>query len=148
ADETRGVRLPRLLLQPLVENAVKHGALRRHEGGEIAVRTALTAAHTVTCVVEDNGPGPAAPRDGAIGLALVTRRLAVELDGKAAFRLERAGDRTRSIVELPAEGARGGGAAWSSRTGGSRATTSSSCCRRQAAPRWSPRSAASTTRAR
>ena len=33
---TRGGPLPRLLLQPLLENAVKHGALRRREGGQVA----------------------------------------------------------------------------------------------------------------
>jgi len=32
------VRIPRLLLQPLLENAVHHGALRRREGGEVSVR--------------------------------------------------------------------------------------------------------------
>ena len=102
ADATRGVRLPRLLLQPLVENAIKHGALRRREGGEVVVRTSLTD-HMMTCVIEDNGPGPSEPRDGSLGLTLVTRRLALELGDRAAFRLERAGELTRSIVELPAE---------------------------------------------
>jgi signal transduction histidine kinase len=105
ADGTSAVRLPRLLLQPLVENAVKHRALRRRDGGEIAVRTAITDDGTVTCVVEDDGPGPEAAREGALGLSLVTQRLAVELGGRAAFRLERVDGRTRSIVELPAEAA-------------------------------------------
>ena len=100
ADATRDVKLPRLLLQPLVENAIKHGALRRRDGGEVAVRTELAADRKVTCVVEDNGPGPSEPRDGALGLTLVTRRLELELPGRAAFRLERTDGRTRSIVEL------------------------------------------------
>lgn len=101
AEATRGVRIPRLLLQPLVENAVKHGALRRSEGGEVSVRTQL-ASGSLTCVVEDNGPGVArGARDGALGLALVTRRLALAYAGAAAFRLESAGGHTRSIVEIP-----------------------------------------------
>lgn len=100
AAATRGVRVPRLLLQPLVENAIQHGALRRRDGGEVAVRTTL-AADRVTCIVEDNGPGPTTPRDGALGLSLVERRLALELAGAGVLRLERAGELTRSIVELP-----------------------------------------------
>jgi LytS/YehU family sensor histidine kinase len=104
ADDTRSVRVPRLLLQPLLENAVKHGALRRREGGEVAVR-ATRSDGRVTCVVEDNGPGPAARerRNGGLGLQLVTRRLALEYAGGAAFRLEVEGGRTRSIVDLPGE---------------------------------------------
>jgi LytS/YehU family sensor histidine kinase len=105
AEETLGVRVPRLLLQPLLENAVKHGALRRREGGEVAVRATLDASRggRLTCVVEDNGPGPAAgkAREGALGLEIVTRRLALEYAGAAAFRLEAGEGRTRSIVELP-----------------------------------------------
>jgi signal transduction histidine kinase len=100
AEATRHVRVPRLLLQPLVENAIQHGALRRREGGEVSVRTEYTTDH-VTCVIEDNGPGLSEPRDGALGISLVERRLALELAGKGAFRLERVADMTRSIVEIP-----------------------------------------------
>jgi signal transduction histidine kinase len=109
ADATRGVNVPRLLLQPLVENAVKHGALRRREGaGEVVVTTSVDAERRVQCVVEDNGPGPSAKgaRPGALGIQLVTRRLALRYAGAAAFRLETENGRTRSIVELPAELAR------------------------------------------
>ncbi|HEX8796033.1 MAG TPA: histidine kinase [Polyangiaceae bacterium] len=105
-EATRDVLVPRLLLQPLVENAVKHGALRRLEGGEVAIRTRLDPGARVTCVVEDNGPGPqeSKRRSGALGLDLVTRRLALEYGGAATFRLERDRDegRTRSVVDFPA----------------------------------------------
>ena len=106
APSTRDARIPRLLLQPLLENAVTHGALRRRDG-EVSVRATLERER-VTCVIEDNGPGPDArgPRTGARGLELVTRRLALRYAGAAAFRLEAEGGRTRSIVELPAEVAR------------------------------------------
>jgi signal transduction histidine kinase len=106
-EGTRDVLVPRLLLQPLVENAVKHGALRRPEGGEVAVCTRLDpgGGGRVTCVVEDNGPGlrTGNTRSGALGLDLVKRRLALEYGHAAAFRLERRDDRTRSVVDLPAE---------------------------------------------
>jgi hypothetical protein len=108
AEATRRIRVPRLLLQPLVENAVQHGALRRTSGGEVAITTALEpdGVRRMICVVEDNGPGPAvrAPRPGALGLDLVSRRLALNYAGAASFRLERVGEHTRSVVELPADG--------------------------------------------
>jgi len=106
ADVTRSVRIPRLLLQPLLENAVKHGALRCAEGGVVAVRTLLEPGFParVRCIVEDNGPGPSpARRPGARGIELVTRRLTLKYAGAATFRLESAHGQTLSIVEVPVE---------------------------------------------
>jgi hypothetical protein len=105
-DETRAVKVPRLLLQPLLENAVKHGALRRRGGGEVIVTARIDGSEPrVRCVVEDNGPGPGerGARPGAMGIQLVTRRLALRYAGAASFRLEATGYRTRSIVEFPVE---------------------------------------------
>ena len=109
ADGARLVRVPRLLLQPLLENAVKHGALRRRGGGEVSVSTCIedepSSGPRVRCVVEDNGPGPGdrAARPGAKGIELVTRRLALKYEGAARFRPEADGGYTRSIVEIPLE---------------------------------------------
>jgi signal transduction histidine kinase len=96
--------LPRLLLQPLVENAVKHGALRRQDGaGEVAIRASRRADGALVCVVEDNGPGfpDSGVREGAFGLRAVRRRLALEAP-RATFRLESTPGFTRSIVEIAA----------------------------------------------
>ncbi len=109
ADDTRRVLLPRLLLQPLVENAVKHGALRRNGGGEVNVRTRWEAdGATLVCLVEDNGPG--APqgdvRPGAFGLRAIVRRVELKYPG-AFVGLETlegasgAASGTRARVEIP-----------------------------------------------
>ena len=102
-EATRGIRIPRLLLQPLVENAVVHGALRRSEGGIVAVRTTLSTR--LLCIVEDNGPGLAAAsrRPGGRGIDLVTRRLALQYGDAAEFRLDIEDGRTRSVVAIPVE---------------------------------------------
>ena len=76
----RDFSLPTLTVQPIVENAVRHGATMNEDGGMVTVRAVRTedgAAVTVT----DNGPGfdPDAPlSDGRshIGLANVRKRLA------------------------------------------------------------------------
>ena len=94
--------VPRLLLQPLVENAVKHGALRRRGQGVVTVRCAMNGSHRVVCTVEDNGPGlpDAEPRQGAFGLRSVRRRLELKFPD-AVLRMESSTSGTRSIVELP-----------------------------------------------
>jgi len=100
--ESRNVLLPRLLLQPLVENAVKHGALRRAGGGRVTVRSSVEG-ELMTCVVEDNGPGFAghSVRSGAFGLKSVRRRLELRYPARAHLVLESSADGTRSIVQVP-----------------------------------------------
>jgi LytS/YehU family sensor histidine kinase len=102
APEVQQAMLPRLLLQPLVENAVKHGALRRGDGaGEVVVSASLRDDGALVCVVEDNGPGmqDADVRAGAFGLQAVRRRLALE-SSRASLRFESSSQGTRSIVEI------------------------------------------------
>jgi signal transduction histidine kinase len=103
-DGTSRALLPRLLLQPLVENAVKHGALMRAGGGQITVRTERSGPKLV-CTIEDNGPGvpDKATRPGAFGLVSVRRRLELRYSDAATVRLESSAGRTRSVVELPLE---------------------------------------------
>jgi signal transduction histidine kinase len=101
ANDCQQAMLPRLLLQPLVENAVKHGALRRGDGaGEVTVRASRVNG-LLTCVVEDNGPGmpDADVRAGAFGLQAVRRRLELEAK-RASLRFESSSAGTRSIVEI------------------------------------------------
>jgi signal transduction histidine kinase len=102
APDCRKAMLPRLLLQPLVENAVKHGALRRADrGGEVVVRVSTKGDGALLCIIEDNGPGmgDSDVRAGAFGLQAVKRRLELETPN-ASLRLESSGEGTRSIVEI------------------------------------------------
>ncbi len=97
ATDTRNVLLPRLLLQPLVENAVKHGALQRSGDGKVAVRTRWVGGEMFECAVEDNGPGAPAGqvRPGAFGLRAVTRRVELKYPG-ARVSLETIADGSRA----------------------------------------------------
>jgi sensor histidine kinase YesM len=100
APDVLSTPVPKLLLQPLVENAVLHGALSRDGGGEVRVR-AQRADGLVAIAIEDNGPGLDAspPRSGALGLHIVRRRLELECPG-ARFTLQSTSRGTRSLVEL------------------------------------------------
>jgi signal transduction histidine kinase len=76
-------RVPWLVLQPLVENALEHGAGGRRGGVHVRVRAAAADASLVVEVCDD-GPGPGGGSRGTgIGLANTRRRLA-RLHGSAA----------------------------------------------------------------
>lgn len=71
-------RVPLLLLQPLVENAITHGTARQTGQGHLAIRARRTGDR-LTLTVEDNGPGfDGAPADAlgrGVGLTNVAERL-------------------------------------------------------------------------
>ena len=93
--------VPNLVLQPLVENAVRHGIAPRASGGRIEVRAASVQG-TLTVEVTDDGPGAAAIREG-VGISNTRARLE-QLYGAAAH-LELAnipGGGFRARLELPA----------------------------------------------
>lgn len=72
----RDVRVPALLLQPLVENAIRHGLEPALEGGEVRV-TVRRDGDTVLIRVSDTGVGIAdlSRAHGGFGLASVRQRL-------------------------------------------------------------------------
>jgi LytS/YehU family sensor histidine kinase len=77
-DEALECALPALTLQPLVENAVRHGLAPRAAGGTVRVGARVTDADTLVVEVEDDGAGcDAAAAEGAagVGIAVVRRRL-------------------------------------------------------------------------
>lgn len=76
-EELRRARVPSLLLQPIVENAVKHGIAQRVQGGCIAIEAARANGALTVCVRND---GPGFPVDWekeqrGIGLENVRERL-------------------------------------------------------------------------
>jgi two-component system LytT family sensor kinase len=69
--------VPGLILQPIVENAVKHGIAKRMQGGAIEI-SAARANEKLSLNVYNDGPGLPADWEGkrdAIGLANVRERL-------------------------------------------------------------------------
>jgi two-component system LytT family sensor kinase len=102
-------RVPTLLLQPLIENALKHGLGPKREGGTLSVmaRRTLTGFEIV---VSDDGVGLQSGRQesrepGAhVGLRNVRNRLQTAYEGRATFTLSpRAGGGTDATVVINKE---------------------------------------------
>ena len=87
------VPVPFFILQPLVENAIRHGIAPRAAGGTLDIR-AQVAGDDLVIRVSDDGPGAdaAATRGAASGLGLKTlrRRLDARYGGRATFAIETA----------------------------------------------------------
>jgi len=103
-ERLRSSRIPPMILQPLVENAVKHGIGSKLEGGEIRI-TCVEDGNRLSLSVEDTGMGlhNASRHSGAgIGLSNVRERLQHVYGGDATLRLEEnLPSGTRVVVGLP-----------------------------------------------
>jgi two-component system sensor histidine kinase AlgZ len=78
-------KLPPLLLQPLVENAVKHGVEPSASGAQLKIST-LKRGSTVVIKVTNSTPSGAGERGHGLALANVRERLALLHDVEAKFR--------------------------------------------------------------
>ncbi|MCE9628051.1 MAG: histidine kinase [Candidatus Eisenbacteria bacterium] len=95
-------RVPPLLLQPLVENAIKHGIQDLIEGGAVRIEARLDDG-ALRVVVENPVDVDAPARRGeGVGLDNVRRRLAAFGARDANLRSERKGDRFRVTLIMPA----------------------------------------------
>lgn len=83
------MQVPSLLLQPLVENAIKHGLAERVTGGEVRVRAARSDG-ALSLSVYNDGPDFAADwesNSAGVGLANLRTRLRIMYGGDADLRV-------------------------------------------------------------
>lgn len=92
-------RVPRLLLQPLVENAIRHAISRRTEPGRVTV-AARRLAGCMLIEVRDDGAGLAAHSVDGIGLANTRERLLALYGDGHSFQLLRSDDGTQTIARI------------------------------------------------
>jgi two-component system LytT family sensor kinase len=100
APDIGNQEIPSLILQPLVENALKHGLAPRPGPGHLWI-SAHADGEQVLLRVEDDGIGPGTAPAG-LGLTNVAERLATLYQDRAAVKLEpRPGGGTRVTIRLP-----------------------------------------------
>lgn len=101
-DELQSFALPPMLIQPLVENAIKHGVEPKIEGGEILLK-AIKVGDVVAIEVADTGLGFKNSTSNGIGLKNVRERLDKLYDGKATLTIEdNVPSGTKITIRIPA----------------------------------------------
>jgi len=106
---TLEVLVPSILLQPLIENSIKHGLEPRIHGGTVTLRSRLEGDRVLIEVADDgvgmgNRPASTLPRTGAgIGMKNVQERLDVLYGNQARFSVvSNPGRGTLVSIEIPA----------------------------------------------
>lgn len=100
-DELLATPVPRLSIQPLVDNAVRHGLWPSGRPGQLTIRAARDGAGRVAIAVVDDGAGPGAGPER--GLATIRARLARLHGAQAELRLAAAvGGGARAELVVPA----------------------------------------------
>jgi two-component system, LytTR family, sensor kinase len=105
-EHTLDVIVPSMILQPLVENSIKHGLSRKVGGGRITIATLVRDGHTIIEVIDD-GLGMSEERlehavGGGIGLSNVNERLRTIYGANYQLKLTSVpGKGTRASVGIP-----------------------------------------------
>lgn len=84
--QIRDFHIPPLSLQPLVENAVRHGILRKKEGGTITIRTSESDEYAVVTIADD-------------GIGMENAKKSPNLGDHAHIGIENVRSRIRAMVE-------------------------------------------------
>ncbi len=102
-----GFRIPALTLQPIVENAVRYGVMKKESGGTVIIST-REEAEAFCLTVQDDGVGfdPAAPKEDGrthIGITNVRDRLAAMCGGSLTI-ASVPGKGTAAVIRIPKGG--------------------------------------------
>lgn len=95
--------LPPMILQPLVENAVKHGVGQLLEGGVVRVRAERAGSQLKLRVENDTDPDAGTKAGGGVGLANVRERLLAAYGIEASVHAARVDNTFRVDLVLPAD---------------------------------------------
>src|SRR5690606_10974299 len=98
-----GARLPRLTIQPLLENAIYHGIEPLPAGGEVAVRGHVDGGQLVITLSNPIDPEAAARPGNRHALDNLRERVALAYGGRGAVETEHEERRFRVTVRLPLE---------------------------------------------
>jgi len=98
--ETLFAAVPHFILQPLVENAFRHGLAKKMENGKIGIEAMKMQTH-LKLRIWDNGPGAALPIQEGIGLGNTRNRLKQLYGDEHIFAPESSSNGFSVVVQIP-----------------------------------------------
>lgn len=102
ADDLLNALLPTFSLQPIVENAIKHGIAQTLDGGNITVSAHLNDDHIILSVEDDAGLYQPKPNSDGLGMNLVNKRIKVRYGEQYGISVNYQTDAfTKIILDLP-----------------------------------------------
>jgi LytS/YehU family sensor histidine kinase len=104
APDAEGVLVPALMLQPLVENAVRHGIATCLDGGVVEVLARIAGDVAVVTITNPRDPDAGPTRGTGFGLDIARRRLAASFGNAAAVVVEPGPKSFRVTLTVPSEG--------------------------------------------
>ncbi len=103
-DALSGQQLPAFTLQPIVENAIKHGTSQLLEVGEITLRASRQGQHLVLDIEDNAGLYQPTAQASGLGMSLVDKRLKMRFGDECGIAVTCEADRfTRVTLRLPLE---------------------------------------------
>ncbi|MEM1144101.1 MAG: histidine kinase [Pseudomonadota bacterium] len=102
SEDCQGLSLPALLLQPIVENVIKHVVAKSSRSTHLSVR-ARAAGQNLMISVSDTGPMVGGSLRATGGLRIVEETLALHYQGRAVLQLKSSPDGGEVTVTLPIE---------------------------------------------
>jgi two-component system LytT family sensor kinase len=100
-ERARAALVPGFVLQPIVENAIKHGIARRADAGRIEISARVVGDHLEMCV-RDDGIGMSAAVGEGVGLSNTRERLRTLYGSDASMTIDTpAGGGTEVVLTIP-----------------------------------------------
>ena len=109
--ELKETIIPPFIIQPLIENSIKHGIYPHEKGGRIII-SARKLDNKLQISIEDNGPGISEKKiaelangnNDRIGINNIKERLHSVYGNNAQFEIKsKAGEGTKNIISIPSE---------------------------------------------
>ncbi|WPU98631.1 histidine kinase [Mucilaginibacter sp. cycad4] len=99
-DEFHDMLIPRLSIQTLIENAIKHGIGQQKQGGLISIKLTNNHSGLTMCITN---PGRLKPIEESSGLGIknLNERLQLQYKGAACFIISEANDMVTATIKIP-----------------------------------------------